>query len=90
MSDKTKPSQELNLILAYGSNFRAQVGYRETKAYKEIPQILSFADESDKDNMKQVVEANYRQVKADVVHILESEIERIKNDPDLQHLIQEE
>ncbi|WP_099372159.1 conjugal transfer protein MobC [Sphingobacterium sp. 1.A.5] len=61
----------------------------ETKAYKKIPQILSFADEHGNDNMKQVIEANYRQVKADIVHIVESEIERIKNDPDLQHLIQE-
>jgi len=60
----------------------------ETKEYKKIPQILSFADENGNDNMKQVIEANYRQVKADIVHIVESEMERIKNDPDLQHLIQ--
>lgn len=59
----------------------------ETKAYKKIPHILSFADENGNDNMKQVIEANYRQVKADVVHIVESEMERIKNDPDLQHLL---
>lgn len=62
----------------------------ETKAYKKIPQILSFTDENGNDNMKQVIEANYRQVKADIVHIVESEMERIKNDPDLQHLIQQE
>lgn len=62
----------------------------ETKAYKKIPQILSFTDENGNDNMKQVVEANYRKIKADVVQIVESEMERIKNDPDLQHLIQQE
>ncbi len=50
----------------------------------------SFADEHGNDNMKQVIEANYRQVKADVVHIVESEMERIKNDPNLQHLVQQE
>src|SRR5690606_39525985 len=61
----------------------------ETKAYKKIPQILSFTDEHGNDNMKQVIEANYRQVKADVVQIVKSEMERIKNDPDLQYLIQE-
>ncbi|TDS13093.1 conjugal transfer protein MobC [Sphingobacterium paludis] len=61
----------------------------ETKAYKKIPQILSFADEHGNDNMKQVIEANYRQVKADVMQIVESEMERIKNDPNLQHLITE-
>lgn len=44
--------------------------------------------DNEKDNMKQVIEANYRQVKADVVQIVESEMERIKNDPDLQHLVQ--
>src|SRR5690554_2736323 len=59
----------------------------ETKAYQKIPQILSFTDEDGNDNMKQVIEANYRQVKADIVHIVESEMERIKNDPDLQHLL---
>lgn len=60
----------------------------ETKAYKKIPQILSFTDEDGNDNMKQVIEANYRQVKTDVLQIVENEIERIKSDPDLQHLIQ--
>src|SRR5690554_1818346 len=59
----------------------------ETKAYKKIPKILSFTDEQGNDTMKQVIETNYRQVKADVVQIVESEMERIKNDPDLQHLI---
>src|SRR5690606_15015684 len=59
----------------------------ETKTYKKIPQILSFTDENGNDNMKQVIEANYRQVKADIVHIVEREIESIKNDPDLQHLL---
>lgn len=62
----------------------------ETKAYKKIPQILSFIDEGGVDNMKQEIEANYRQIKEDINHIIETEIERIKNDPDLQHLIQEE
>lgn len=59
----------------------------ETKAYNKLPQILSFTDEHGNDNMKQVIEANYRQVKADVVQIVESEMERIKNDPNLQHLL---
>ena len=63
---------------------------RETKAYQKIPQILSFTDEKGTDTMKQEIESNYRQVKADIVHIVESEMERIKNDPNLQHLVQEE
>ncbi len=61
----------------------------ETKAYQQIPQILSFVDEKGTDNMKQSIEENYRQIKLDIVHIVESEMERIKNDPDLKHLIQQ-
>ncbi|MGJ1484232.1 conjugal transfer protein MobC [Sphingobacterium multivorum] len=62
----------------------------ETKAYQQIPQILSFADESGADNMKQQIEGNYRQIKSDVLQIVESEMERIKNDPGLQHLVQQD
>jgi len=61
----------------------------ETKAYQKIPEILSFVDESGVDNMKRDIENNYRQIKLDIVLIVESEMERIKNDPNLQHLIQE-
>jgi hypothetical protein len=61
----------------------------ETKAYQKIPQILSFKDENGVDNMKRDIENNYRRVKADILHIIESELERIKNDPDLQHLVQQ-
>ncbi len=60
----------------------------ETKAYQEIPQILSFVNEQGEDKMKQEIESNYRQIKLDILHIVESEMERIKNDPDLQHLVQ--
>ncbi len=61
----------------------------ETKAYQKIPQILSFTDENGMDNMKQEIEANYKLVKLHSTQIVESELERIKNDPDLQHLLQQ-
>ena len=61
----------------------------ETKAYQKIPQILSFTDNRGKDRMKQDIEANYRQIKRDIVVVIETELERIKNDPDLQHLVQQ-
>ncbi len=61
----------------------------ETKAYQKIPEILSFVDEHGEDKMKQEIENNYRKIKTDILHIVESEIERIKNDPNLQHLVQE-
>ena len=61
----------------------------ETKVYQKIPQILSFVDEQGKDKMKQEIESNYRQIKSDILHIVETELERIKNDPNLQHLVQQ-
>lgn len=62
----------------------------ETKDYQKLPQILSFVDAQGEDQMKQEIEANYKQIKRDIVLIIESELERIKNDPDLQHLVQKE
>ncbi|WP_294824472.1 conjugal transfer protein MobC, partial [uncultured Flavobacterium sp.] len=61
----------------------------ETKAYQKIPQILSFVNEQGEDKMKHEIDSNYRQIKKDIVLIIESEMERIKNDPDLQHLVQQ-
>ncbi|WP_425474806.1 conjugal transfer protein MobC [Niabella insulamsoli] len=59
----------------------------ETNAYQQIPEILSFIDEGGIDNMIKEIDANYRQVKKDIVRVIDSELERIKNDPDLQHLV---
>jgi len=62
----------------------------ETKEYQKIPEILSFIDENGKDNIKQAIEENYRQIKTDIVLVIETELERIKNDPELKHLIQKD
>ena len=59
----------------------------ETKVYQKIPEILSFVNEHGEDKMKQEIESNYRHIKSDVLSIVENEMERIKNDPNLQHLI---
>lgn len=59
----------------------------ETKTYKEIPPILSFKDNDGTDTMKQEIKANYNQIKRDVNEIISQEMERITNDPDLQHLL---
>lgn len=61
----------------------------ETKAYQKIPQILSFVDEQGEDKMKQQIESNYRQIKSDILSIVKTEMERIENDPNLQHLVQQ-
>lgn len=62
----------------------------ETKAYQKIPEILSFVNEQGEDKMKQEIEGNYKQIKSDILNIVVSEMERIKNDPNLQHLVQQE
>jgi len=59
----------------------------EEKSYQKIPDIASFIDESGQDRMKQEIENNYRQVKKDIVEIIQKEMDRISADPDLQHLI---
>lgn len=61
----------------------------ETKAYHKIPQILSFVNEQGEDKMKHEIDSNYRQIKQNIVLIIETEMERIKNDPNLQHLVQQ-
>lgn len=37
--------------------------------------------------LKQEIEANYKQIRRDIVLIIDHEMERIKNDHDLQHLL---
>ena len=62
----------------------------EAKAYQKIPEVLSFTDANGNDTTKEQVEANYRQIKLDVVEIIEREKERISNDPELRHLVEKE
>ena len=59
---------------------------RETASYKKLPQIIDFRDEDGNDRMQ----ANYNRVKQEVQQIVMDEMERIKNDPDLQHLLKTE
>ncbi|SFL08314.1 Type IV secretory pathway, VirD4 component, TraG/TraD family ATPase [Porphyromonadaceae bacterium KH3CP3RA] len=61
----------------------------ETKAYKPIPVITDFTDESGVDKMKEQIQLNYNRIKEETKRIVENELERIKNDPALAHLIQD-
>lgn len=63
---------------------------RETALYKKLPQIIDFRDEDGYDRMEEEIQANYNRVKQEVQQIVTDEMERIKNDPDLQHLIKTE
>ena len=62
---------------------------RETANYKKLPQIIDFRDEDGNDRMQEEIQANYNRVKQEVQQIVEDEITRIKNDPDLCHLIKD-
>ena len=61
----------------------------ETKRYKPIPIITDFTGPDGKDHMKEEIDRNYYQIKADVKQIIASEMARIENDPSLRHLIEE-
>ena len=61
----------------------------ETKAYQPIPIIADFTNENGSDSLRETIEVNCRQVKQEVLSLVDSETERIKNDPELKHLIKE-
>jgi len=60
---------------------------KETAAYQPIPEISSFLDENGNDTMEQQIQANYRQIKQDIVELVENELIRIENDPELKYLL---
>lgn len=62
----------------------------ETKSYQKIPQIMNFENEFGENTMKEEIHTNYQKIKSDILSIVENEIERIQNDPDLKHLIQKD
>ncbi len=59
----------------------------EMKAYQPIPVIVEFKNEDGSDNLEETIEANYRKVKQEILTLVDSEIQRIKNTPALSHLI---
>lgn len=61
----------------------------ETKAYKSIPVITDFTDENGMDTMKEQIQLNYNRIKEEAKQIVADELERIKNDPTLAHLLQQ-
>ena len=60
----------------------------ETKRYKPIPVITDFTDAEGNDRMREKIQENYNRIKAEVKQIVKDELERIKNDPELAHLVQ--
>ena len=60
----------------------------ETKAYRKSPVITDFTGADGKDHMEEEIERNYYQIKEDVAQIIEKELLRIENDPNLKHLLE--
>lgn len=56
----------------------------EEKAYQKIPVINNFKDRNGNDIMMQQIQRNYDQIKADAQAIINEEMRRIKNDPELR------
>ena len=56
----------------------------EEKAYRKIPIINDFKDRNGNDIMMQQIQRNYDQIKADAQAIINEEMRRIKNDPELR------
>ena len=59
----------------------------EMEVYQPIPIIADFINEDGSNNLKETIEANYRKIKQEILFLVDSEIERIKNNPVLTHLI---
>ena len=59
----------------------------EAKTYKMIPEIASFIDSDGNDILKQEIDKNYNRIKQEVAQIIVDEMERIRNNPELSHLV---
>ena len=54
-----------------------------------VVEIIDFRDTDGNDLMNEQVQLNYDRIKQDVKEIVSSEMERIKNDSKLKHLVKE-
>ena len=52
--------------------------------------IIDFRDTDGNDQMKEQIQLNYDRIKQDVKETVSSEMERIKNDSKLKHLVKED
>ena len=60
---------------------------RETASYRLIPVLTDFTNEDGEDMMEQEIKANYDRVKTEVRDIVERELQRISDDPELSKLL---
>ncbi|MDY6130350.1 MAG: transposase, partial [Prevotella sp.] len=60
---------------------------KETAAYRPIPILTDFTNENGEDMMDEEIKANYDRVKTEVRDIVERELQRISDDPELSKLL---
>jgi hypothetical protein len=74
------PEQKISLKAFHSEIINDHEAIRgEEESYKDIPSVREVDAAA--------IQQNYLQVKDDIGWLIESEIERIKNDPELAHLI---
>ena len=71
----------LTLLQFFASKFLVLALHLEAGSFQYI------LDEDGNDTMEQQIQANYRQIKQDIVELVENELIRIENDPKLKHLL---
>ena len=59
----------------------------EIESYQPIPIITNFIDATDKNCMDEMIQGNYSRIKAEAIQIVTDELERIKNDASLSHIL---
>jgi hypothetical protein len=59
----------------------------ETKAYQKIPEFTNFVNEEEENMMQQEIERNYYRIKEETQQIVESELDRLKDDPKFKDLV---
>ena len=84
----TEYQADKNSVFVYSAT--ASLNMKQFKSVSPNPVINEFKDADGNDIMQQQIERNYSRIKADVLQIIEDEMQRIKTDPDLQHLIPKE
>jgi len=56
----------------------------------KIPVITNFVDENGVDRMKEMIKENYDRIKAEAKQVVVDELEKIRNDENLRHLLPKE
>ncbi|MDR1984217.1 MAG: TraM recognition domain-containing protein, partial [Prevotellaceae bacterium] len=62
----------------------------DEKRYTKLPIITSFVDDTGVDRLDEMINNNFTKIKQDVSNIVNDEMSRIANDPNLSHLIKKQ